>query len=107
VLHACISSTHASPLSCGSVQVAGLSWIEKRACAAIFGEPPSATYEETLDQFFKAEELGCPWKSNPFFIAKVHLQHSPIACPVCCLLAARRLVAAAGRTYALHQGAVA
>lgn len=39
---------------CG--QVAGLSWFEKKACAALIGTPPEATYEETLEHFLKVQK---------------------------------------------------
>ena len=76
-------------------QVAAMTWVERKAASALFGEPPSATYEETLAHFEKvslcwiipyhtipyhtipyhtiqAEALTVGgWKSNLLMIAKV------------------------------------
>lgn len=35
------------------LQVAQLSWIERRVAATLFGEPPSATVEDALKNFLK------------------------------------------------------
>jgi hypothetical protein len=37
-------------------QVAGLTWLQKKACAAIVGTPPESTYDEALDCFTKVRE---------------------------------------------------
>ncbi|XP_065919754.1 regulator of microtubule dynamics protein 1-like [Dysidea avara] len=56
-------------------EVAGLSWLERKAASALFASPPSSTYEEALDSFNKAEELKPKgWKSNLLWIAKCHLK---------------------------------
>ena len=34
-------------------QVAGISWLEKKAAAALFGSPPESTYQEALDSLMK------------------------------------------------------
>ena len=34
-------------------KVAGVSWLEKKAAAALFGSPPESTYEEALESFMK------------------------------------------------------
>lgn len=39
------------------LQVASVSWIEKKAAAAIFGTPPESSYEEAAGYFLKAHEL--------------------------------------------------
>ncbi|KRT81943.1 hypothetical protein AMK59_5254 [Oryctes borbonicus] len=52
-------------------EVAGLKWYERKAAAALFGEPPSATYQDALDHFFKAEDLSkSAWKENKMLIGK-------------------------------------
>mmetsp|Transcript_4956 Transcript_4956/g.16101 ORF Transcript_4956/g.16101 Transcript_4956/m.16101 type:complete len:296 (+) Transcript_4956:38-925(+) len=38
-------------------EVAKLSWIEKKAAAALFAAPPQATYEQALDHFAAAEQM--------------------------------------------------
>lgn len=53
------------------IEVAGLSWLQKKACAAIVGTPPESTYEEALECFTKSENLRPnAWKSNQLMIAK-------------------------------------
>ncbi len=52
--------------------MAGLSWLERKAAAALFATPPEATYDETLQSFMRAEELNPgAWKGNILMIAKV------------------------------------
>ena len=53
-------------------EVAGLSWLEKKAAAALFATPPEATYEQALGFFMKSEELSPgTWKANMLMVAKV------------------------------------
>lgn len=40
--------------------VASLGWMERTAASALFGTPPSSTYEEALDFFTKAEKVTHP-----------------------------------------------
>ncbi|KAL4238374.1 Regulator of microtubule dynamics protein [Mactra antiquata] len=52
-----------------------LSWIERKAAAALFASPPTATIEETLVHFLKADELNPgKWKENILFIAKCYIE---------------------------------
>eukprot|EP00052_Salpingoeca_macrocollata_P005127 m.45577 g.45577 ORF g.45577 m.45577 type:complete len:335 (+) comp14682_c0_seq1:58-1062(+) len=54
-------------------EVAGMSWVTKRACKAFLADPPEATYEEALACFVKAEELKPNfWKRNILMLAKTH-----------------------------------
>ena len=39
-----------------------MTWMERKAASALFGEPPSATYEETLAHFEKARK----YKTMPY-----------------------------------------
>ncbi|KAG7159566.1 Regulator of microtubule dynamics protein 3-like [Homarus americanus] len=56
-------------------EVSQLSWLEKRAATALFGEVPSSTYEEALHHFTAAEMLRpSGWKENRLFVAKCHIQ---------------------------------
>ncbi|KAK9745333.1 hypothetical protein QE152_g7034 [Popillia japonica] len=46
-------------------EVAGLKWYERKAAAALFGEPPTATYQDALLHFLKADDLSKKdWKEN-------------------------------------------
>nr|CCA16071.1 regulator of microtubule dynamics protein putative [Albugo laibachii Nc14] len=50
---------------------ADMSWFEKKAAAALFGKPPTATYEDALEHFFSAENISPGfWKRNAFLIAQ-------------------------------------
>jgi len=52
-----------------------LSWLERRAAAALFAEPPSSSIEEALEHFSKAEKLRkTAWKGNKLMIAKCYIQ---------------------------------
>lgn len=80
------------------IEVAGLSWFEKKACSAIFGEPPEATYDDALKNLLQvcyidfmslaltilplttkhnfllqADTLYPDWALNTLFLGKVRL----------------------------------
>ncbi|RQM15365.1 hypothetical protein DD237_005369 [Peronospora effusa] len=53
---------------------ADMTWIEKRAAAALFGTPPTATYEEALQHFQTAENISPGfWKKNVFLLAQTYM----------------------------------
>ncbi|KAF0286652.1 Regulator of microtubule dynamics protein 2 [Amphibalanus amphitrite] len=55
-------------------EVSGLSWIERRAAAALFGSVPQSTTEEALQCLLKAEELSKkPWLENRYIIARCYI----------------------------------
>ncbi|XP_037072995.1 regulator of microtubule dynamics protein 2-like isoform X2 [Pollicipes pollicipes] len=52
-------------------EVSGLSWIERKAAAALFGSVPTATVEEALEQLLTAEQLSKqPWLENRYIISR-------------------------------------
>ncbi|EGZ24185.1 hypothetical protein PHYSODRAFT_485810 [Phytophthora sojae] len=54
---------------------ADMTWIEKRAAAALFGTPPTATYEEAVQHFEAAEKISPGfWKKNVFLLAQTYMK---------------------------------
>ncbi|KAF2354329.1 Tetratricopeptide-like helical domain [Trinorchestia longiramus] len=52
-------------------EISGLTWLERRAAAALFGAVPESSYNEALQHFMSAEDLHASgWKENRLFIAK-------------------------------------
>lgn len=52
-----------------------LSWVERKLAATLFATPPSATVDQALGCFMKADELSSEnWKDNCLFIAKCHIE---------------------------------
>lgn len=55
-------------------EIATLSWIKRVAAKKICSDFPTATFQEALSDFMKAEELSCiPWKENRLLIAKCYI----------------------------------
>ncbi|KAJ8290409.1 hypothetical protein GJAV_G00012430 [Gymnothorax javanicus] len=54
-------------------EVASLGWLEKKAAAALYGTPPSATLRDALENFLKAEGLRPGFsRTARLYIAKCH-----------------------------------
>ncbi|RWS25240.1 regulator of microtubule dynamics protein 2-like protein [Leptotrombidium deliense] len=52
------------------MEVAKLSWVERKLAATLFDTPPEATYEDAIKQFKEAERVKPGWKANLFFMGK-------------------------------------
>lgn len=49
-----------------------LRWIEKKLTNTMYGAPPSASFEEVVESFLKAEDLAPGfYKANRLYLAKV------------------------------------
>ncbi|XP_033632440.1 regulator of microtubule dynamics protein 3-like [Asterias rubens] len=56
-------------------EIATLSWILRKAASALYGEPPSGTIDEALENFLKAEKLQPEFFStNALYVGKCYLQ---------------------------------
>lgn len=56
-----------------SFSVASLSWVTRKLAATLFAEPPTATYDEALVLFQRAEETDPGfWKANQWMLAETH-----------------------------------
>lgn len=55
-------------------EVANLTWIERKLAATVFSEPPSASFEDAIDSFQKAEELAVEVNlENRLFLSKCYI----------------------------------
>ncbi|XP_044762624.1 regulator of microtubule dynamics protein 1-like [Coccinella septempunctata] len=55
-------------------EVAGLKWYERKVAAALYADPPKATYEEALDHFLEADKIADhDWKENQLCIARCYI----------------------------------
>lgn len=55
-------------------EVANLSWIERKVAATLFSEPPSASYEDAIDSFQKAENFSVEVNlQNRLFLSKCYI----------------------------------
>lgn len=56
-------------------EILQVGWLERKAAALIFGEPPSSTYEECLKYLLAADKCG-PTVHNSILIGDVYYQQS-------------------------------
>ena len=56
-------------------QVSDLAWYQRKIAAAVFGEPPTSTFEEAL-QFFERAEQAEPnfYNQNLLYLGKTYLK---------------------------------
>lgn len=53
--------------------VASMSWMTRKVASTLFAEPPTATYEEALALFIRAEETDPGfWKANRWMLAETY-----------------------------------
>lgn len=55
------------------LEVASLSWLERKVASTLFGDPPVASYDDALKAFKTADSLKHDWKANHCFIAKTYV----------------------------------
>lgn len=55
------------------MEVAKLTWIERKLASIIFTKPPEATYQDALNKFMEADKLEPNTKVIHFWMAKVHI----------------------------------
>ncbi|OQR93188.1 regulator of microtubule dynamics protein [Thraustotheca clavata] len=54
---------------------ANLSWFEKKAASALFGTPPTATYDEAVRHFHDAENISPGfWKKNAYLLGETYMK---------------------------------
>lgn len=56
------------------LQVAGLSWIERKVANTLFGEVPQGTYKDAINSMLEAERLNPNgWKENRLLLSKCYI----------------------------------
>ncbi|MED6242848.1 hypothetical protein ATANTOWER_010645 [Ataeniobius toweri] len=72
--------TSVCSLMCVWLQVAMFDWLEKKAAAALYQSPPTATLNDALENFLKAEELNPGFsRTVRLYIAKCHKELGDIS----------------------------
>ena len=56
-----------------SLEVANLTWIEKKVAVTLFARVPEATYNEALQSLLTAQKFKPDWKDNIFYISKTQI----------------------------------
>eukprot|EP00127_Corallochytrium_limacisporum_P000536 Clim_evm1s17 gene=Clim_evmTU1s17 len=51
-------------------EISNMTWLERRAASALFGTPPTSTYEEAKEYFEKCDSIRDTWKLNKYWLAK-------------------------------------
>jgi len=52
------------------IEVAKLTWLEKKIASALFDKPPEATYQDAIKEFEKVNELRQGWRAVSYYIGK-------------------------------------
>ncbi|CAD5223706.1 unnamed protein product [Bursaphelenchus okinawaensis] len=56
-----------------SYNVANLGWLERKAAAAFFATPPTATFDEAIVDFAEVDKLKPEWVENLIYLAKSYI----------------------------------
>lgn len=56
-----------------AMEVAKLSWSERKIAALLFSAPPEATYDDAITKFKQADEYKPNWRANCFFIGQSYI----------------------------------
>uniref|UniRef100_K3X622 Regulator of microtubule dynamics protein 1 n=1 Tax=Globisporangium ultimum (strain ATCC 200006 / CBS 805.95 / DAOM BR144) TaxID=431595 RepID=K3X622_GLOUD len=63
-----------------SLAFADMTWIEKKAAAALFGTPPTATYDDVIKNLHAAENLSPgTWKKNSYLLAETYYKMNELS----------------------------
>ncbi|RWS04266.1 regulator of microtubule dynamics protein 2-like protein, partial [Dinothrombium tinctorium] len=55
------------------MEVAKLTWIERKLAETLLDKPPEATYEDAVKQFLEAQKRKPDWKANYFYLGKSYV----------------------------------
>jgi len=52
------------------MEVAKLTWLERKVAATLFAKPPEASWQDAIDKFTRVDELRPGWRANSYYIAR-------------------------------------
>ncbi|CAD5232955.1 unnamed protein product [Bursaphelenchus xylophilus] len=50
--------------------IANLTWVERKAAATFFADPPTATMDEAIEDFLEVDKIRADWAENLYYLAK-------------------------------------